>query len=342
MQTISTGQMTADEYHADRRGVGSSFLKEFMRSPLHAWAKYLDPEREPTDKAAFRIGRAWHCAVFEPEAFEARYVAGHGVHAATTRAKVLAELLALDADDAAFELARCSGVPDDLKATTKEGKKLYEDLAASGKRPIPESDLDWIVVELNRMHGKDVLAAKDIERVLKMAGVARAHPVSRVVFDQMAAHGAAEQSMFATDPISGVGLKIRPDYMLAPCAAFPHGLIIDGKSAADADVEGFGRAVWNYSYGLQASLYRRVYRLAMRTEQEPAFLWLAQEKEAPHAAAYYGAGEDLCAHWAPKIDALLKRVSQCQETGVWPGYPTTVATLALPAWAEKRMQEGAA
>ncbi len=342
MQSISTGQLTADEYHADRRGVGSSFLKEFMRSPLHAWSKYLDPEREPTDSRAFRIGRAWHCAVFEPGEFASRYVTGHDAHPATTRAKVLTELLALDATAAASELQRMVGLPDDLKATTKEGKALYADLEAQGRRPMPESDLDFLVTECARMHGKDVLAARDMERVQKMAAIARALPVSRVVFDQMAKHGAAEQSMFATDPISGVGLKIRPDYMLAPCPAFPHGLIIDGKSAADADEEGFGRAVWNYSYGLQASLYRRVYRLAMRTEQEPAFLWLAQEKEVPHAARYYGAGEDLCAHWAPKIDALLVRVRQCQETGVWPGYPTTVSTLALPAWAEKRMQDAAA
>ena len=42
-------QMSNDDYHADRSGVGSSFLKEFMRSPLHAWAKYLDPEREVAD-----------------------------------------------------------------------------------------------------------------------------------------------------------------------------------------------------------------------------------------------------------------------------------------------------
>ena len=280
--------------------------------------------------------------MFEPEHFAQRYVVNHDAHPATTRAKVLNELLALDADAAASELQRIAGVPDDLKATTKEGKALYADLEAQGRRPMPESDLDFLVTECARMHGKDTLSSRDIERVQKMAAVARALPVSRVVFDQMAGFGHAETSLFATDPGTGVGLKIRPDYLLTPCQAFPNGLIIDGKSTADADEEGFGRSVWNYAYGLQASLYRRVYRLAFGTDQEPAFLWLAAEKEAPFAARYYGAGEDLCAHWAPKIDALLVRVRQCQETGVWPSYPTTVSTLALPAWAEKRMQDGAA
>ena len=331
-------QMSNDDYHA-HGAIGASGLKAFKRSPAHYWAAYLDPEREPKDTRAMRIGRAWHCALFEPGEFTDRYVADHGINKLTTRAKVLAELLALDADAAAAELKRCRGVPDDLKSTTKEGKALYAEIEAAGQRPMPESDLDWIVTEAARMHGKDVLPADTTTTVQKMAAIARAHRISRVIFDQMAEFGVAEQSLFARDPASGVMLKVRPDYMLRPCPAFPHGLIIDGKSTTDASRAGFGRQVWNLDYGIQAALYPRVYQAALGTAEPPAFLWLAQEKESPMAAAYYAASRAVLAHGNATIDALLPGVAECQASGVWPGYPEDVTALDLPAWAEKQMAD---
>jgi hypothetical protein len=332
--------MDNDAYHASP-AIGSSGLKRFAVTPLHYWADFLDPERERKDKKAFRIGRAWHCAVFEPHAFGERYVDDHGVNKLTNRAKALAELLALPGDQAAAELLRWKGVPDDIKATTKEGKALYAEIEAEGKRPMPESDLDWITTEAARMHSKDVLPAADTVRVQKMAAIARALPISRVVFEQMAAHGAAETSLFWVDPDSGVLLKIRPDFMLTPCPAFPNGLIIDGKSTTDASVQGFGRQVWNLDYGLQAAIYTKVFQGVFKTAGRPPFLWLGQEKDSPHAARYYSAGDDLIAHWDRRIAAMLPAVKRCQDTGVWPGYPETVETLALPAWAEKQIAEAA-
>jgi hypothetical protein len=329
-----------DDYHA-HPAIGASGLKRFAVTPLHYWADYLDPERERKDKRAFRVGRAWHCAVLEPEAFAGRYVADHGVNKLTTRAKVLAELLALPAAEAGTELLRMKGVPDDIKATTKEGKALYAEIEAAGQRPMPETDLGWITAESARMHGKDVLAADDTTRVLKMAAFARALPISRVVFDQMAEFGAAETSLFWRDPASGVYLKVRPDYMLMPCPAFPDGLIIDGKSTTDASVEGFGRTVWNLDYGLQAALYTQVFQQVFKTAGRPPFLWLAQEKESPHAARYFGADDGLLTYWDKRIAALLPRVASCQSTNYWPGYPETVETLALPAYAEKQISEAA-
>lgn len=339
-QSAVVSALDADTYH---RGpaIGASGLKRFQISPLHYWAAFLDPDREEVDKRAFRVGRAWHCAVFEPQHFARRYVVSHGVHPATTKAKLLAKLLALTEINAAARVGKLKGVPDDIKPSTNEGKQLYAELEAAGFHPLPESDVDWLVTEVNRMHGKDVLSADDTDRVQRMASLARAMPISRVIFEQMADHVRIEQSMFTVDPATGVKLKIRPDLMLEPCEAFPDGLIVDGKSTTDASPAGFGRSVWNLDYGYQAALYPRVYQAVYSTRRPPAFMWLAQEKDTPHAARYYGASDQLQAHYARKIDAMLPSVARCWETGVWPGYPDSAEVLGMPAWAERQMEDAA-
>lgn len=325
-----------DDYHSDF-AIGSSGLKRFLVSPLHYWAAYLDPDREKTDKKHFRVGRAWHCAVFEPQTFGERYATNHDVHPLTTKAKLLAECLA---NGDRFTSMR--GIPDDIKLTTKEGKALAAEIEAAGGSPVQQSDLDFIAEWMPKLSGRDVLSGDSIAAVQKMADIARALPISRVVFDQLAQHGAAESSLFTVDPATGLRLKIRPDYMLRPCPMFPNGLIIDGKTTTDASAAGFARQVWNLDYGLQAAIYTSVYQSIFNTDGRPAFLWLAQEKEAPHAAAYYSAGADLLDYWDKRIAQTLPAVARCQASGIWPGFPETVTELALPTWAQKQVDEAEA
>lgn len=331
--------MPNDEYHA-HPAIGSSGLKRFMQSPLHYWAAYLDPDREKKDPKHFRVGRAWHCAVFEPEAFGARYAVNHDVHPATKRAVLLQQFLAIPSTDLPVVAAETMlvALPEGLSLTTKEGKALAAEIEAKGQIPTTPEDRAFVLDWLPKLHGRDILAGDTITNVQRMATIARALPISRVIFDRFGEYGASEQSLFWTHPASGVLIKIRPDYMLRPCSAFPNGLIIDGKSTTDATQEGFGRQVWNLDYGLQAALYPMVYQAVFETSGPPAFLWLAQEKESPFAARYYSAGDNLVQHYTKKIEALLPRVAECQRTNQWPGYPETVAPLAMPTWAQKFME----
>lgn len=208
-------------------------------------------------------------------------------------------------------------LPEGLDRRTKEGKALYAELTEGGR---------------------EVLSAADAATVGKMVALARKHPVSQVVFEKYAMQGAAEVSLFTTDPATGVLCKIRPDYMLVPCEDFPNGLIIDGKSCTDASPAGFARDVWNFDYGLQAAYYTAVFARVYGTAGRPAFLWLAQEKAAPFAPAYYAAGADLIEHWDRRIAQLLPLFAQCERSNIWPGYATSVGALEMPAWAQKQME----
>lgn len=63
-----------DVYHA-APGVSSSMLNDMLRSPLHCWARYLDPDREPQKpSAAMQLGTAVHTAALEPDRWESEYV----------------------------------------------------------------------------------------------------------------------------------------------------------------------------------------------------------------------------------------------------------------------------
>lgn len=65
--------MSNDDYH-NHAGLSSSGLKFLAITPLHYWAKYLDPEREKKEPTpALILGNQIHSAVLEPDLFKRSY-----------------------------------------------------------------------------------------------------------------------------------------------------------------------------------------------------------------------------------------------------------------------------
>lgn len=266
--------LTNDEHHA-HHAIGASGLKLLQRSPLHYWARYLAPDREPDQPTqAMQIGTAWHCAVFEPDEFDARFVA----------------------------------IPEGLDRRTKEGKALYAEIEASGRTPF---------------------AAATVADIQAMANAARRHPEFMALCRMP---HLTERSLFWHDADTGLACKIRPDFFIAPCAEFPGGVVLDGKSTTDASASEFGRQAFNLDYALQAAWYVDGFQAAHNTPEPPAFLWLAQEKERPYATAMYRAGDDLLEYGRRQYRPMLELLAECIKRNEWPGYPTSVEPLALPSW----------
>lgn len=57
-------------------GVNSHALIEMMRSPLHCWAKYVDPDANERNEQsqAMRLGSLVHCLALEPEKFTRDFI----------------------------------------------------------------------------------------------------------------------------------------------------------------------------------------------------------------------------------------------------------------------------
>lgn len=103
--------MTNEEYHA-YPAIGASGLKLLARSPLHYWAAYIDPEREPMQPtAAMSLGTATHCAVLEPHRFDDLYTV----------------------------------MPDGLDRRTTQGKALWAEIEATGKAVLKADDFERLM-----------------------------------------------------------------------------------------------------------------------------------------------------------------------------------------------------
>jgi exodeoxyribonuclease VIII len=65
--------MEIADYHR-HSGVSKSHLDQVARSPLHYWARYIDPNRVPTEPTpAMAIGTAVHTHVLELDQWDSRY-----------------------------------------------------------------------------------------------------------------------------------------------------------------------------------------------------------------------------------------------------------------------------
>jgi hypothetical protein len=105
--------MNNTDYHA-HAAISKSHLDQVAKSPLHYWARYLDPNRvvpEPTP--AMAIGSAVHTHVLELDQWDARYVSA----------------------------------PDGIDRRTKAGKAEWEAFtaAATGRTVLPKADADLVM-----------------------------------------------------------------------------------------------------------------------------------------------------------------------------------------------------
>lgn len=207
-------------------------------------------------------------------------------------------------------------VPEGIDRRSKEGKALFAEIDASGVIPLKKDDHD---------------------RLAKMVESAKAHPVTSVVLSQQ---GLVEASLVWTETTTGLNMtcKMRPDFHVPPCEAFPNGLIVDLKSAAEADYDGFSRAAFNMGYYIQSAWYTSGFMAYYGTSEPPAFLFLAVEKERPFACAWYAADQDMIELGNSENTRLLHLFAECASSNHWPGYPTDVRPLSLPAWAKNKLE----
>ena len=200
--------------------------------------------------------------------------------------------------------------PDGIDGRTKEGKA---ELAALGA------------------DGREVVTVAAMAAAQRQAAAVRAMPdISALLAD-----GYAEASAFWVDPETDVMCKCRPDWV-AP--AGDGVVIIDGKTCIDASADGFGRAIRNYGYHLQAAWYADGFTHATGL-QVHGFVFAAVENAWPHAAAAYMLDDDVMDKSRAECRRLLRLYDKCRRANHWPGYPAGVQQINLPRWANLENEE---
>lgn len=172
--------------------------------------------------------------------------------------------------------------------------------------------------------GKTLVDPDDWRRLNAMHEAITAHPVAGRLF----VGGHAESTAIWTDPATGLLCKARYDYLRPDI-----NVIADLKSTEDASPAGFARSVASYRYPVQQAHYTAA--PAVLGGDRPAFLFVAIEKQPPHAVAVYQLDPDAAEHGARLRGRDMARLAECIEHDAWPSYPPEVTPLSLPAWAMK-------
>lgn len=285
-------QISDETYHHGPGVSRSDLWKLFDKTPHHM--RY--GVRKETDPQKF--GSAVHASVLEPGTYEDRYMRG----------------------------------PDD-----RRGKKweAAEKIAADV--------------------GKVCITSKEFDDALRIRDIAHRHPIVRTL---TRGAPAVEQSYYWIDEATGELCKVRVDIHSHEVR-----IAADLKSAASGSARDFQSSIAKYGYHLQDYMYPL--GIAEASEQKftvDGFVFIVVEKESPNpitifeleaidreeAAATYRIALDnyhKCMQWERrermaneaaasngKKHLTPDKLELHVEKTCWPGYPTGVQKINLPAW----------
>lgn len=191
----------------------------------------------------------------------------------------------------------------------------------------PRATGTWKTAESEaRAAGKVPVHVDEYRKAEQMAAAVFAHPIAARL---LGADGYSELSGYWTDPITGVRLRYRPDRL----AQLRDGRIvcIDYKTTVDASPRHFAKDSADYGYFQQDPWYRDGL-IANDISDDPLFVFIAQEKTAPHLVSVFQHVPDDVQRGRELNRAAVDLYAQCTATDNWPGYSEDIQTVTLPAW----------
>lgn len=184
--------------------------------------------------------------------------------------------------------------------------------------------------------GKMLVSKEDIDSATRMANNLRTLSIYKAMQDN---YGMPEASFFFTDPVYDLQLRIRPDWHIAPCKAFPNGLIIDLKTTDDARPMAFSRTCANFAYDLSSSMYREGFQQYYQTEEKPPFIFLVAERNTPFNVKQYNASDLFLSVGETRYRRSKELLAESLLINEWDGYSTEMEDLYLPSYMTKQALE---
>lgn len=161
-----------------------------------------------------------------------------------------------------------------------------------------------------------------------MVGMAAGSRMCAPIMKYVRAKGQCEVSMVWTDRVNGRRFKGRLDKIL------PKGhYIFDLKTCRDCSSYGFGKQSYALGYHIKMAMYANGYEIL--TGHKPHVRLGAIESKAPHESAVYRVTSDVILQGLEELDVLVKRISECERTGLWPAAEEVETDLILPAWSKE-------
>ncbi len=286
-----------------------------METPAHAYAKHLDPDREPIVRMHLEFGQAYHAIMLEPETFVDKYV------------------ICPHPKDYPKE---CLLSHEQLKEKARElGLKVGGSKVVLAKRLRDEggvsTELLWPLIEetfKEQSEGKVILAPDDGEKLSHMAGRMREHPLAVKALEPRGEH---ETSIWWIDQETGLLLKVRPDKWVHD----RH--LADLKSAVTVEPKLFAAQAYKFGYHIQMAMYLDGVEQATNEKLYGEFYFLAQEKTAPYAVNVFLADEDLMVEGYNEYRRGVRMLAECLDKNQWPAYGTGLVDMGLPLWRKRQL-----
>lgn len=218
---------------------------------------------------------------------------GHVVHRL-----ILGKGADYDVLDPTVDGLKKDGSPAENPTATATWKARVAEIREAGRTPI---------------HVNDLTAARE------MADAVHNDPEAGPLFKT----GEAEVSVFAEDPITGVPLRARFDWLDGPTA-------IDVKSCLIGAPGEFDRAASKFMYHVQEAFYRHVAEAAGHPIER--FIFVAVEKGTPHVVKLHEWDSVAQVEGKRLVRRAIDTFARCTELGAWPAYEPGVNYMSLPEW----------
>lgn len=176
-----------------------------------------------------------------------------------------------------------------------------------------------------RAAGLIPMLKKDMAEVHAITGAVLAHPTARALLER---DGNAEASVFATDPVTGVDMRCRFDFL-----PDDRRVAVDLKTARKGTAKPFKFASTVVEYGYDVSWAWYTETGALAGEDVVDMVFLVVETEPPYNILPAQLDPDFKEIGAAKAARARERFARAIETGEWPGYPPEIQLIRPPQFA---------
>lgn len=270
--------MTNEAYHASK-GVSKSHLDDICIEHGFSPLHYWDKRVNPDQPP--------------PKEKEEHLILGDAIHKAILEPDLMSGF--------AF-------VPEDAPAKPTEAMKNSKNPSISS-----QDRVSWWADFERENEGKRILPVKMHKALIGARDAVHMHPAAKHLFKG----GNAEQTFFATDPVTGALIKCRTDYDVLEREA----MIVDLKTTDDAAPKAFEKSMRNFRYDVQDPWYRHVIHSAFDQQDiVRKFVFVAVEKVRPFAVGIYWIEDDDRQQGMALARRDLDTILACRQSNMWPDF----------------------
>ena len=180
----------------------------------------------------------------------------------------------------------------------------------------------WVAFQAAN-YDKMIVTKAERDQMVGMATAVRKYLPIRKYAD---AKGPTEVSLFWHDPVNGRRMKARLDKWIPSLHT-----VFDLKTTRAASSHQFGAQSYKLGYHIKMAIQYEGIRVLTGTK--PHVKLGALESKAPHESAVYRVTKDVILQGLEELDALVKKLDECEKLNQWPPEMETESDLILPAWA---------